>query len=150
MPAANTEKEKLPPKTNPFKVPEGKISILLLPTEKGSREMVEDMFIEQGFTIDDLPKIARDNEIKVPKLASKHVIFTAVGVATAVGFKKRPEKFKLVISPPLDCAKFSSAAEDEDEFGEISTPELAQAIQKYISPNVVKISSDNTLRIMSV
>lgn len=149
MPAIEKEKTPVEVKKNPFKVAEGKVAILLLPSESGPRNLVEDMLLEQGYTIDDLPKIARDHEVKIPKLSSKHVIFVAVCIATAIGLKKRPEKYKLVIPPPFDCAKFSNAAQDEDEFGEVNGSALVDAVQKYILPHIVKYSPEGTLRIMS-
>lgn len=147
MPA--TEKVTAPePKKNPFKTPEGKTAVLLLPSDSYGRNLVEDSLLEQGYTIDDLPKIARDNEIRSRKLTGKHVIFTAVCIATAIGLKKRPEKYKLTISPPIDCAKFANSADEEDEFGEINAPSLVDALQKHVLPNVVKLSEEGSIRIM--
>lgn len=133
-------------KKHSFKIPEGKTAVLLLPTESYERGLVEDEFLKQGYSIDDLPKIARDYELRTHKLSSKHVIFTAVCVATAVGFKKRPDKYKLVISPPIDCAKYANVS--EDEFGEINGSALVDAIQKHVMPLVVKINPEGWVRIM--
>lgn len=130
-----------------FKTPEGKTSVLLLPTEAYERGLVEDELLKQGYTIDDLPKLARDYEIRSHKLTTKHIIYTAVCVATALGLKKRPEKYRLVISPPIDCAKYANAS--EDEFGEVNSAALVDAIQKHILPLVVKINSEGWIRIMA-
>jgi hypothetical protein len=148
MPAA-TEKLPEPVKKNPFKVAEGKASILLLPTESYERSLVEDALLEQGYKIDDLPKVAKDYEIRTHKLASKHVIFTAVCVATAIGLKKRPEKYKLVISPPIDCAKYANSSED-DEFGEVDSAALVDALQKHVVPMVIKLNQEGCVRIMGL
>jgi hypothetical protein len=148
MPAAAAT-ENPPKKTNPFKVPEGKSSILLLPTESYERNLVEDMLLEKGFTIDDLPKIARDYEVRTRKLFTKHVIFTAVCVSRATGLKKRKEKYELVISPPIDCAKYANSS-DDDEFGEVNAAALVDAVQKYVAPHVVKLNQEGCIRIMAV
>lgn len=147
MPAAT---EKATPaevkKTSPFKTPEGKTPVLLLPSDSYTRNLVEDTLLEQGYTIDDLPKIARDYELRSRKLTTKHVVFTAVCVSTAVGLKKRPEKYKLVISPPIDCAKFAN--DDDDELGEVNASSLVDALQKHVLPNVVHLSEEGSVRIM--
>lgn len=146
MPA--TEKVTTTPPKTTFKTPEGKTAFLLLPSDSYQRGLVEDMLLEQGYTIDDLPKIARDNEIRARKLTTKHVLYVAVCIATAIGLRKRPEKHKLIITPPIDCAKYANADED-DEFGEINAPALVDAIQKYIVPLVVKLSDQGSIRIMA-
>ena len=147
MPAA-TVTAPVEVKKNLFKVADGKTAILLLPSDSYTRGLVEDELLERGYTIDDLPKVARDYEIRSRKLATKHVIFTAIMQSTAVGLKKRPEKYKLVVSPAIDCAKYANSVDAEDEFGEINAPALVDVIQQYVRPHVVKLSDEGAIRIM--
>lgn len=148
MPTPTPEKTVPETKKSPFKVADGKLSVLLLPTESYERNLVEDALLEKGYTIDDLPKIARDYEIRSRKLSANHVIFAAVCTPTAIGLKKRPEKYQLRISPPIDCAEFANSA-DDDEFGEINSAALVDALQKHVRPLVVKLNTEGAIRIMA-
>ena len=147
MPAPTPTKDTKPE----FKVPAGKTAILLLPVDAKEREHVEDQLSELGLSPEDLPKIATDNQIKMNKLTSQHVIFTAVCVVTSLGFKKLPSKRRLKLSPPIDCSRFTNLNSNEDEYAsQVYHPGLIDEIQKHVHPFVARASKDKILKVETV
>lgn len=130
---------------NPFAVAANKIPVLLFPFDQLERDRVEAAIVELNLDSDKLPKLV--SEIKTAKLNSNHVVFTAVCVPTKVGLQRRPENFRLVISPGVDCGKFQ-IRRSEDELGsDVNVADLVDEIQKHVRPFVAKLSADMTLKL---
>lgn len=140
--------EKTPAVTKPsFDVAEGKIAVLLFPTDPNDVAKVEELLLQQKLA-DNLPAVTQ--EVELARLAPHHVLFTVVPVPDGrPGLKRQVAKYKLQISPAIECSKFF--ADLTVTFGaRLREGDLVDHVQSFVLPFVAKLSNDKRLKIGSV
>lgn len=136
-------------KINPFAVAAGQRAFLLVPYEETARNRTLELLAAKGFNYESeeerrdkqLPKVVF--QMKLSKLQSEDVLFSAVPVPEKMGQKKQASSYALKLSPAVEAKKFIAGDED----GDVAPGAIADALQAHVHPMTLRIGQDHILKI---